>query len=147
MPPRIPISRRVRDARGRVVELRASGRAVVDSAAWWQRVLIIGLLPMASMIFWWFPLRWALERVLARGAAEGIMVVLALSATAWGLLGMAMLVWVMLPWNANRRVAAWRVRLSHCGACAYPLKGLESESDGCVVCPECGGAWRTGGAG
>ena len=29
-----------------------------------------------------------------------------------------------------------------CGACLYELQGLIPESDGCVVCPECGGAWR-----
>ena len=29
-----------------------------------------------------------------------------------------------------------------CGSCLYDLQGLDSEPDGCVVCPECGGAWR-----
>ena len=28
----------------------------------------------------------------------------------------------------------------HCAACWYPL-GDQVEDDGCVVCPECGGAW------
>jgi len=28
-----------------------------------------------------------------------------------------------------------------CPSCGYGLDGLEVEPDGCVVCPECGGAW------
>ncbi len=28
-----------------------------------------------------------------------------------------------------------------CGSCAFSLQGLESESDGSLVCPECGHAW------
>lgn len=29
-----------------------------------------------------------------------------------------------------------------CPCCAYRLVGLPPEEDGCVVCPECGAAWR-----
>ena len=29
-----------------------------------------------------------------------------------------------------------------CGACLSDLQGLIPEPDGCVVCPECGGAWN-----
>ncbi|GJM18983.1 MAG: hypothetical protein DHS20C14_11960 [Phycisphaeraceae bacterium] len=29
-----------------------------------------------------------------------------------------------------------------CIACGYRLQGLTREDDGCVVCPECGAAWR-----
>jgi len=29
-----------------------------------------------------------------------------------------------------------------CLICRYDLEGLASEADGCVVCPECGAAWR-----
>lgn len=31
-----------------------------------------------------------------------------------------------------------------CPACAYSLRGLGEEGDGCRVCPECGGAWGSG---
>ena len=31
-----------------------------------------------------------------------------------------------------------------CLVCGYALEGLLAESDGCVVCPECGGAWSLG---
>lgn len=36
------------------------------------------------------------------------------------------------------------VRAGRCPACAYPIGELEPEADGCVVCPECGAAWRVG---
>ncbi len=29
-----------------------------------------------------------------------------------------------------------------CGACTYSLQGIEPAADGCVVCPECGAAWK-----
>jgi hypothetical protein len=29
-----------------------------------------------------------------------------------------------------------------CGACAFPLQGLNPEPDNCTVCPECGAAWK-----
>lgn len=32
--------------------------------------------------------------------------------------------------------------LRRCRACAFSLEGLAPEGDGCVVCPECGAAWR-----
>ena len=31
-----------------------------------------------------------------------------------------------------------------CAGCAYSLRSLVAESDGCTVCPECGSAWRLG---
>lgn len=35
------------------------------------------------------------------------------------------------------------VAVGVCPACAYPLdREVEQEDDGCVVCPECGSAWR-----
>ena len=32
-----------------------------------------------------------------------------------------------------------------CLICEYNLAGLQPESDGCTICPECGGAWRIDG--
>jgi hypothetical protein len=31
---------------------------------------------------------------------------------------------------------------ARCGACAYDLTASPVEPDGCVICPECGAAWR-----
>ena len=40
-------------------------------------------------------------------------------------------------------VVATMLKDRHCPSCAYPLEGLRPDSDdGCIVCPECGGAWR-----
>lgn len=36
---------------------------------------------------------------------------------------------------------------SGCRGCGYGFEGLCAERDGCVVCPECGAAWRLGGDG
>ncbi len=38
-------------------------------------------------------------------------------------------------------------RMDHgpnCSSCWYDLSGQTPEDDGCVVCPECGAAWRMG---
>ena len=32
--------------------------------------------------------------------------------------------------------------LGRCAACAYTLRGIASEQDGCTICPECGCAWQ-----
>lgn len=29
-----------------------------------------------------------------------------------------------------------------CASCGYVLQGISPEQDGCIVCPECGAAWR-----
>ncbi len=34
------------------------------------------------------------------------------------------------------------ISLRCCPVCTYELRGLECETDGCTVCPECGAAWR-----
>lgn len=34
------------------------------------------------------------------------------------------------------------LREGRCVSCLHSLEGLSVESDGCVVCPECGAAWR-----
>ena len=40
------------------------------------------------------------------------------------------------------RVIPRRLAAGRCGACAYPLRELPREPDGCTVCPECGAAWK-----
>ena len=41
-----------------------------------------------------------------------------------------------------RRLADVYLGSGRCASCAYALAGLAAEEDGCVVCPECGAAWR-----
>jgi hypothetical protein len=66
-------------------------------------------------------------------------VVLLLVAAACGVA--AWLVPSMLVRARDRARAALAEHMGVCPSCEYSLEGLEAESDGCVVCPECGGAW------
>lgn len=52
-------------------------------------------------------------------------------AAAWGL------------WAAKRSNPALLLAHGRCGQCIYIIHGLMPESDGCVVCPECGAAWKS----
>lgn len=63
----------------------------------------------------------------------------------------AVLAWIVLLFVVRQRQQMARVRPQLaasfvaegiCGSCAYPLAGLSAVDDGCVVCPECGAAWR-----
>jgi hypothetical protein len=42
----------------------------------------------------------------------------------------------------DRKFVAAAMTEGVCATCLYPLNGLAADGDGCVVCPECGGAWR-----
>ena len=45
-----------------------------------------------------------------------------------------------------RQFRRWEAQLPSlpnvCVVCIYDLTGIPPESDGCTVCPECGGAWK-----
>lgn len=45
--------------------------------------------------------------------------------------------------NALGPTAGWLVFQGHCPACGYLISDLTPLEDGCVVCPECGGAWHS----
>jgi hypothetical protein len=137
----VPMTRRLPDDRGNVVEVRRKGRDVIHSATLWQRRVVIGLLPFSTMIFWFPALSWALDRTVNMYVRNWVITILSLVSLAWGLAGMGMLLWLMLPGRASRRIASWRRAHRVCGACAYPLNGLQAAEDGRTVCPECGAAW------
>jgi hypothetical protein len=40
------------------------------------------------------------------------------------------------------RLSLYLLQRSRCPSCISDLAALETESDGCTVCPECGAAWR-----
>jgi len=42
----------------------------------------------------------------------------------------------------RRRLATALLAERHCPCCLYSLAGLDSQADGCTICPECGAAWR-----
>lgn len=55
-------------------------------------------------------------------------------------------IWFMTL-NAVRRskfhkISAIHLEQGQCAACAYRLDELSPEADNCVVCPECGAAWK-----
>jgi len=51
----------------------------------------------------------------------------------------AYLVW---PGRRSRVERAARLNDGVCGACEYALPSESNDPDGCVVCPECGAAWK-----
>lgn len=48
--------------------------------------------------------------------------------------------------SRRRGITAVRacLRSAVCPSCGYSLAGVPAEEDGCVMCGECGGAWRVG---
>jgi hypothetical protein len=59
----------------------------------------------------------------------------------------AVMLWVplllaILRSSMLHELAATKLLVHQCGACAYDLSGTAPDSDGCRVCPECGAAWR-----
>lgn len=51
--------------------------------------------------------------------------------------------WRCRSLNQERPFPQAAMSFGHCPACLYDLQQLApDESDGCTVCPECGGAWK-----
>jgi hypothetical protein len=50
--------------------------------------------------------------------------------------------WQCRSLNQDRPFPRTVLGFGRCPACMYSLAELPAESDGCTVCPECGGAWR-----
>ena len=45
-------------------------------------------------------------------------------------------------WSSVNNAMRCVLSIGHCPSCAYRISDIEIESDGCTVCPECGGAWK-----
>lgn len=146
------------DARGRRVAVRwdemdrcigadlASAAPVpADAAAWgsyeralrrarsvWYHLLMSGLiLTLGSLGFLAAWLAWS----------DG-----PLKASLFGVAGLVSwyVAWRHPRW-VKRRMWVMRCQLvgsDRCFACAYGMSGIQPEGDGCMVCPECGAAWR-----
>jgi hypothetical protein len=55
------------------------------------------------------------------------------------------LVWAYIRWvpfRSKTELVAMYLERHRCPSCAYKIGHAEAEGDGCVVCPECGAAWR-----
>tara|TARA_A100000171_G_scaffold52340_1_gene70245 strand:- start:1793 stop:2263 length:471 start_codon:yes stop_codon:yes gene_type:complete len=48
-------------------------------------------------------------------------------------------------WRSDNHARNAMLRAGLCVSCAYRIDDIESETDGCTICPECGGAWRVHG--
>ena len=48
----------------------------------------------------------------------------------------------MKSMRIDRPYAMKMMSLQRCPGCLYSLGELPAETDGCTVCPECGGAWK-----
>ncbi len=118
----------------------------VDYRPLWRRALELAwIAPVVAGV---------LVGVLAGGAAASLFVCLPAILLSWALglpwqAGIAMTVGIVLPLalvygviRAPQRRAEQLLQARLCGACGYSIESIETSSDGCRVCPECGAAWR-----
>ena len=54
------------------------------------------------------------------------------------------LIYSRVHWRSTTRGMRAILRIGRCPSCLYELDGVPTEADGCIVCPECGGAWKIG---
>ncbi|MEO1007926.1 MAG: hypothetical protein AAFX79_05130 [Planctomycetota bacterium] len=60
-----------------------------------------------------------------------------------GVLFVALIIKAMLDrCTGYARAALKTLDRAQCPSCRYDLGGLASHPDGCILCPECGAAWR-----
>jgi len=94
----------------------------------------------------WLP--WLLLAAAALPVAAGFAMGYSLPAVALraavfvGLLYTALRAAHRLPSHDGPLMRTLLLQAQRCPACAQSLRGLREEQDRCVVCPECGGAWR-----
>jgi len=62
-------------------------------------------------------------------------------AMVFALVGVAFVTKLSLGMDA-RLIRRELLRRRRCASCCYLLDDLEAAQDHCVVCPECGAAWR-----
>jgi DNA-directed RNA polymerase subunit RPC12/RpoP len=120
-----------------------------DEASWrhaaagcgWELLTQFVLIPLAAVVVfacWWFVARgWPRWASLASMSGVGIIL-------------LAVYFWLEIPWTGGaqrtraRRATVIEAFLNEglCASCGYEIKTTSPEADGCVVCPECGAAWR-----
>ena len=59
-----------------------------------------------------------------------------------GIVAVVLISRAMARRRVARELAATAVAEGLCGSCCYGLRDIPVETDGCMVCPECGAAWR-----
>jgi hypothetical protein len=142
----------IRDARARAIPMWNGGssqaalaavrddvRDAVDDAVW-PHTTQGRMTRRALVLFFGLPL----PSMLLAGALDAGTGIFNLAvAIILGSVLTAILFWVPLARrpDAGSKYARQMMSLGHCPACAYALQGLDEEPDGCIICPECGGAW------
>lgn len=117
----------------------STDRAVIRSlssqaAVWFQSFLALLAIGLSAGLFW------VAAFALGGGVADPLTVLIGLSAV---IVGIGFLMTARRLWSAGRGNVAMLLAHGRCGQCTYIVHGLVPEQDACVVCPECGAAWRT----
>lgn len=99
-----------------------------DRSDSWRMLCVVGFLVCATIVTNLL----GMPRVVS-GALGGV---------SGMLLGTLILRGRSLAFTPPTRLRPLLVRMELCPACGYSIKGLPVQSDGCVVCAECGAAWR-----
>jgi hypothetical protein len=136
--------RTIRDARGIDQPLRESA-ADHPRLAHVRRQLKFGvrhncLAPLVGMAFATLFLGVLLVIAVKFGGRFGVTIIL----VTWLVLLVGMF-WILerIPFHRSRTWLAHEVMtLKMCACCGYDLRSLPRQPDGCVVCSECGAAWR-----
>lgn len=149
----IPISKRIRDDRGRVCRLekptheldRTRKRAAKMEIRWcdWRVLVTLWGVPSAGLALWfvamWTAVQWAM--VLSRGSRASAEWLLFIVFFGGLLVWMPATGWLAGVFLRPHRVKT-RLRAGMCASCCYVMSGLPGAEDGCTVCPECGSAWK-----
>ncbi len=71
-----------------------------------------------------------------------VLLILQLVIFAWGSVYAVGIVYFAWPGRRVRVLRRARLHEEVCVACEYGMMDIAASEDGCVVCPECGAAWR-----
>ena len=109
------------------------GREVRGRYGLWRPWFVV--LPSLSLMIW--------ASMFILGAYVGPSSMLSLRLALISIACLVAIVPALISFRAHpARVIPRRLAAGKCGACAYPLRKLPRELDGCTVCPECGAAWK-----
>jgi hypothetical protein len=109
-----------------------------------RRKLGLWLLPIIVLI--WLGL--SVRSVMNLRGSNGWIVLIGMGGVQLAIFGWGY--WMMLralPVRSVRELVGAYLACGRCPSCGYKIEHVAAEGDGCVVCPECGAAWRIEGRG
>jgi hypothetical protein len=140
---------RIKDDRGTVVRLYPDGIGVASDDRKIEKIcypttnhLVFGSLSWQEVLGLLAPLLISLSGAILLLLVPNIPKLV----TDWGshvaiALGGPFMIWGYRAGQAQR-IRSALLEHNYCPSCGYTLDGLEPQSDGCRVCPECASAWR-----